>query len=291
MLETLENWKGKWPGTTKQKMVFLCVSGGGQRAALWTVNALLNADSLLNDQLMNHTFLITGASGGVIGAAYYRELFRRGMLSSLHTTEILNNMGKDNLNPIIFSLLVNDLLFKYRTYENGDKTYTIDRGYTFEQNLNNNLGGILSNSIGDYKKDEERAKIPTLIMSPTIANDGRRLYISTQPISFMSISSEGRNDSNAKIRGVDFQALFKNQSPQDLRFLSALRMSASFPYLTPTISLPSDPRIEIMDAGISDNFGISDALMFIHVFNKWVFRKYRRHHFIGGKGYPIPIPP
>src|SRR5687768_5173334 len=35
----LENWKNKFPGQ-KPKMVFLCVSGGGKRAALWTFNAL-----------------------------------------------------------------------------------------------------------------------------------------------------------------------------------------------------------------------------------------------------------
>ena len=47
-------------------------------------------------------------------------------------------------------------------------------------------------------------------------------------------------------------------------------MSASFPYITPNISLPTTPRIEIMDAGISDNFGVSDALRFIHVFEDWI---------------------
>src|SRR5690606_31619574 len=35
----LQNWRNKFPGT-KPKMVFLCVSGGGKRAALWTFNVL-----------------------------------------------------------------------------------------------------------------------------------------------------------------------------------------------------------------------------------------------------------
>lgn len=272
MLETLENWKAKWKNPKDQKIVFLCVSGGGQRAAFWTVNSLLSADSVLDGSLMNRTALITGASGGVIGAAYYREMFRRNpeVAISGNRNMLLERIGKDNLNPVIFGLLVNDLFFKMRTYEYEGRTYSVDRGYVFEQNLNKNLGYVFNQQIGDYLSEEKAAKIPTLIMSPTIANDGRKLYISSQPVSFMGVSSEILNNSDQKIRGVDFQGLFKNNEPEKLNFLSALRMSASFPYITPNISLPAEPRVEIMDAGISDNFGISDAIRFVDVFQDWI---------------------
>lgn len=269
MLRTLENWKNKWPEGEKKKMIFQCVSGGGQRAALWTVNALLNVDNALNGQLMDQSFLITGASGGAIGAAYYRELYRQKLLDN-KKDEILINIGKDNLNPVIFSLLVNDLFVKLQSYEFAQRKYKIDRGYTFEQNLNRNLGGILSRKISDYHEEEVKASIPTLILSPTIANDGRKLFISSQPVSYMGIASNATDDPSQKIRGADFQALFKDQAAGNLSFLSALRMSASFPYITPSISLPSEPRIEIMDAGISDNFGVSDALRFLYVFRDWI---------------------
>lgn len=272
MLETLDNWKQKFESPEKEKIVFLCISGGGQRAALWATNALLEIDSALNGGLMDQTFLITGASGGLIGAAYYREAaYLEPRISLLpKRRELLTNISKDNLNPVIFSLLVNDLFFKMQTHEYAGREYNIDRGYTFEQNLNKNLDYVLNKKISDYQKLETQAKVPTLIMSPTIANDGRKLYISSQPISFMAVSADIQEDPNQRIRGVDFQALFKANSAQDLSFLSALRMSASFPYITPNISLPTDPRVEIMDAGISDNFGLSDALKFIKVFKAWI---------------------
>ncbi|MGD1840508.1 MAG: hypothetical protein ACFB0B_06370 [Thermonemataceae bacterium] len=47
-------------------------------------------------------------------------------------------------------------------------------------------------------------------------------------------------------------------------------MSATFPYVTPNIKLPSDPVMEIMDAGINDNFGVSTAIRFISVFKDWI---------------------
>ncbi|WP_424964110.1 patatin-like phospholipase family protein [Ekhidna sp.] len=272
MLETLENWKAKWENPKEQKMVFLCVSGGGQRAALWTVNALLKADSVLNGTLMDQTFLITGASGGVIGAAYYREVQRQNPRVALSDMgpELLTRIGKDNLNPVIFGLLVNDLFFKIRKHEYAGRTYSVDRGFVFEKNLNKNLGHILDKQINDYQKPEAKAETPTLIMSPTIANDGRKLYISSQPISYMGVSSSVLDGNESKIRGVDFQALFRQNEAENLSFLTALRMSASFPYITPNISLPAEPRVEIMDAGISDNFGVSDAIRFVNVFKDWI---------------------
>jgi hypothetical protein len=47
-------------------------------------------------------------------------------------------------------------------------------------------------------------------------------------------------------------------------------MSATFPYITPNTTLPTNPRIQIMDAGISDNFGLSDAVRFLYAFKEWV---------------------
>ena len=58
-LVMLENWKNKFPAGTKPKMVFLCASGGGKRAALWALTALQTADSLTGGKLINNSVLIT----------------------------------------------------------------------------------------------------------------------------------------------------------------------------------------------------------------------------------------
>jgi len=69
---------------------------------------------------------------------------------------------------------------------------------------------------------------------------------------------------------MDFHTLFQDHNAGDLRFLSALRMSATFPYITPNTTLPTDPPIKIMDAGISDNFGLSDAMRFMFAYREWI---------------------
>src|SRR5690606_13966090 len=66
------------------------------------------------------------------------------------------------------------------------------------------------------------------------------------------------------------QTLFQEMGGKKLRFLSALRMSATFPYITPNTTLPTEPPVSIMDAGISDNFGLSDAVRFLYAYKDWI---------------------
>jgi hypothetical protein len=272
-LEILENWKAKFPLDSKPKMVLITVSGGGQRAALWSLKVLQEAHSATEKQLFQHAQLISGASGGLIGAAMFRELFYRSQSDpsiDLFNEKYLDQISSDNLNPIIFTLLVNDLLFRNQFFEYNGRKYLKDRGFAFENQLNINTESLLDKPISDYWMPEYEAKIPMMALAPLITNDGRKLYISPFPVSYMGISPERSEGMNEKSQGIDFQRFFRHHDAGALRFITALRMSATFPFITPNIQLPSTPQMEIMDAGLSDNFGMQDALKFIHVFKDWI---------------------
>ncbi len=262
-LNHLENWKTA-TGEEKPRMILIAVSGGGQRSALWAMNVLQHADSVLQGKLMKETALITGASGGLIGAAFYRDLYWKD--GSPEDAEHLKEVGDELLNPIIFTLLINDLIVKATKVEFGDERYKRDRGYEFEMKLSENLAGMLDRPLSDYQQAEFNGEIPALIVSPLITNDGRKLYISPQPVSFFNLNPW----QNTSIQGVDFRSLLRAQEADSLRFTTALRMSATFPYITPSMTLPTEPPIKIADAGISDNYGIHDALLFVDVFKDWI---------------------
>ena len=273
-LKILKNWRAKFPLDYKPKMVFICTSGGGQRAALWTVRALQTADSLTGGQLMDQTMLMTGASGGLVGAGYFRELILRrnkGEGINPYSPEYLDRISRDNLNPIIFSLLVNDLFIKYQSFDYDGHRYLKDRGYAFEQQLSLNTQNFLDKPLSAYKNPEEQSLIPMMLVAPSITNDGRKLFISPQHVSYMNTGGlDDRKTLNNKIKGIDFLRYYQHHGSENLRFLSALRMAATFPYVTPNISLPSSPPMETMDSGIADNFGIEDATRFLYVFKDWI---------------------
>jgi Patatin-like phospholipase len=272
MLQILNNWKSK-QANNKPTMIFFNFSGGGVRSACFAMNVLQQLDSITNGAIMQKTFLMSGASGGILSAAYFRELYRRRNEQhnlNLYDPMYLDNISGDLLNPVFSSMIARDLLSPVQKFSVGAYRYVKDRGYAFEQKLNDNTAGVLNKTLGDYSADEKAANIPMVIFNSVISRDGRKLMISTQPISFLMQPGFTEEDGSTNVDAVDFSALFSKQDPLSLRILTALRMNATFPYVLPNVWLPSDPIIDVMDAGIRDNYGQETTLRFLNVFKDWV---------------------
>jgi hypothetical protein len=272
MLAILHNWKQK-QDTGKPVMIFINVSGGGLRSATFVMNTLQHLDSLTNGKLMQHTFLISGASGGMLAATYYRELYRqkqKGAAIYLSNPQYTHNIAQDLLNPVFSSMIARDIFAPAQKFTAGNHKYVKDRGYAFERRLNANSNNILNTQLKDYAADEHSALIPLIIFNSTISRDGRALMICTQPLSFMMKPSLYAADTAAAPDAVDFAALFSRQDPYNLRLLTALRMNATFPYVLPNVWLPTQPVIDAMDAGLHDNFGQETTLRFIEHYKTWL---------------------
>lgn len=272
MLEILNNWKSK-QHESKPAMVFFNFSGGGVRSACFAMNVLQQLDSITHGKIMQNTFLMSGASGGVLSAAYFRELYKRKKEQQnidLHNPVYLDNISGDLLNPVFSSMIARDLFSPAQKFTIGPYSYVKDRGYAFEQKLNENTGGVLNKTLGDYAADEKAANIPMIIFNSVISRDGRKLMICTQPLGFLMQPEFMEEDSSTNIDAVDFSALFSKQQPMNLRILTALRMNATFPYVLPNVWLPSYPIIDVMDAGMRDNYGQETTLRFLNVFKDWM---------------------
>jgi len=277
MIQTLNKWKGKndrFAQGQKPKLVLITVSGGGSRSMLWTYRTMQVTDSLLGGTLMDRTALVTGSSGGLVGASYYRQLYHQeqtGTTVNRFDRSHVDAVSQDVLNPIGFSLVTNDLFFRYRKVYDGDLAYTRDRGFAFEGELNANLGNALDVRLSDMVEAEQNADVPVLLVSPTCINDGRRLLISSSPVSFLCHNGTSDNVRAAPIPGtVEYAKIFAQHDPLNVKLTSALRMSATFPYIMPMVSLPSEPTMKIMDAGIRDNYGMGMTIKFIHEFQDWI---------------------
>lgn len=278
-LDILENWRNKFYRSEllrKPRMVVLCVSGGGLRASLWTSQVIRELDKQLGGRFFDHTILITGASGGMLGAAYYRELFHQKKLGKpidLQDDTHLENVAKDLANALSFTFVVNDVFVPWVSREVNGYTYKQDRGYMFEQQYIENTDGLMGMDINYYREPEQKGIIPMMFLSPIIINDGRFLYITPHRVSYMMkppFAFEEQGGDFAEIDGVDFGALFDKQNPYNMRFATGLRMNATYPFILPNVSMPSEPSIDMMDAGFRDNFGLETSSRFLMVFRNWI---------------------
>jgi hypothetical protein len=273
MISVLENWKKK-QNEEKPLLVVINTSGGGNRSAAFTMNALQKIDSVTHGELMKKTFLITGASGGMLSAAYFRELYlqkQKGKDINIRDRKYVDEISGDLLNPMFSSFVARDLIAPAQKFKVGPYTYVKDRGYAFEMKLDQNTEGLLSKHLGDYREDEYNANIPLIFFNSVVSRDGKKMMISTQPIRFMM---QGRQDTTHIPRmdpdAIDFTSFFANQDPYNLSILTALRMNATFPIVLPNVWLPSKPIIDVMDAGLRDNYGQETALRFLENFEDWI---------------------
>ena len=273
-LVMLENWRAKFPKYgPKPKLIVINCSGGGLRAMSFAMQVFQQADSITNHLLMEHTPLITGASGGMLAAAYYRELYLQqinGSAINLYDDAYTEKISTDLLNGLGFTLVVNDLFYPLQTFNSAETKHHKDRGYMFETMLNENTDNAFDKQLKDYADDEFNMRIPMMIFTPTIINDDRKLYISTQPVSYLARPVfRDKHFTEPEVDGIDAHYLFGEQAG-NMQFSSVLRMNCTFPYILPLVHLPTTPEVQVMDAGVRDNYGIQTSAQFVATFSDWI---------------------
>jgi hypothetical protein len=262
----------------KPMMVLVNTSGGGQRSTLFTLQCLQRCDSITNGAFFRNTRMLTGSSGGTIGSAYFRELYlqRDSLKRSLYSQHYLDNASKDLLNRILYTLATNDVFVRFRHKEIAGQRYVLDRAMTFEDQLNRNTEWVLDKTVSDYEEAVHRAQIPMMVLAPSVVNDGRRILISSQPISYLCYEyPDVKEQLNLGFENIEFNRMFAAQGADNLLLTSALRMNSTFPYVLPYASLPTEPVIEVMDAGLRDNFGSKITAQYLYTFKHWIEKNTR----------------
>ncbi|MEL6852383.1 MAG: patatin-like phospholipase family protein, partial [Bacteroidota bacterium] len=295
-LAALDQWKAqyqaKYGSHSKPKAVFVTASGGGLRSAFWTFRVMQHLDSLTQGLISDEIRLMAGASGGMFGLTYYRELSRlraKGQPINIPHKQYGDNISKDLLNRVFFRKLTG-LLLPDQQVKVGDFTYLKDTGFAFDQQLARNLPELYGKTIGSYQAAEAAGEIPIVVLEPTIINQGRKLYISASPVSFLSQPNAITHSIASRSSGVEFRRMFAAHQADSLMMSTALRMNASFPYILPIVELPSKPAMQVMDAGAIDNYGTQTTLKYFFQFREWFAEHTERVVFIQIRDHNLEDP-
>ncbi|QVL31848.1 patatin-like phospholipase family protein [Telmatocola sphagniphila] len=260
----------------KRPLVLICMSGGGLRAAAWTFAMLHQLEVEFAAQGIDfpaHVRIISGASGGMLGAAAY--------VSSLpppnqraewreRDEELINQyqqLTADCLTPLVNQMVFGDLPALFSPWPQH-----YDRGKALERSWIDNGLKSLNKTFGELRQGEIEGWRPSLIFSPMMIEDGRRLLISNLDLRYVAsndgslIQPDNLSDPNRPPNGFENYSkeameLFRMfpSAKRDFTLASAVRMSATFPFFTPAVSLPTRPRRRVVDAGYYDNYGVSIA--------------------------------
>jgi predicted acylesterase/phospholipase RssA len=280
-------------------LVVVAVSGGGLRSAAWTFTVLRAMEEKFLDEpdpnkrvdFPAHVRIITGASGGMLGAAYYVLTLpaRRDVTSADYC-----KTRKQQLKELSELLTTDDLtpLVKQHVYEDLPNLFSpwparFDRGKELERAWSRNLRttgsgarGVLDATFDEIRDDERTGVRPSLVFTPMMVEDGRRLIVSNLDMRHaitnegnLLVAAEPTSIHDAECYSREALELFRlfPDSARRFRLSSAVRMSASFPFISPAVSLPTRPRRRVVDAGYYDNYGVSLAAAWLFSTNHRVW--------------------
>ena len=259
---------------TEQRLplVIVAAGGGGIQSAAWTTSVLTQlGDQLARDSgsaydLPHSIRLISGVSGGSVGGMFYSECF----------SEIKPDFGhsfkaacSSSLAPTIRGLLRQDFRRALAPFLVTD--ICNDRGRILERQWCKNFDNkfkpqarLADASLSAWGADALALKRPALIFNSTIVETGQRLAISTVPIRHALIG----------------ETEFTERYCAEIAISTAARVSATFPFVTPTgrptmqnpgsatsLSVSAPPcgggDQHLVDGGYFENSGVVGAIEWI----------------------------
>jgi hypothetical protein len=306
--EMLDSWKAglkRRRGPTnkpvpKPILVAVATCGGALRAGLWTA-VVLDAIGSEIPEFPRHVRFVTGASGGMVGAALFVTSRANAQAHGSETEPmpggkaLADRLASDYLSPIVRQFILRDLPFFVLPWRQH-----YDRGHALEDALADDSGlRELRHTFSDLLDYERQGTIPSLIFSPMLVEDGRRLLISNVELADLTtidgeallaenpseivvrLTSETHESLSSRdslefrnisaIPAIEFFQLFP-QARNSFQVVTAVRMNATFPVVTPAGVLPTDTPRQVVDAGYYDNYGVdlATALLFAH--RDWIAR-------------------
>jgi hypothetical protein len=273
--------RGPYMAGQKRPLVVICVSGGGIRAAAWTtavLHELEKAFARMEPTPVDfpcHVRVITGASGGMVGAAYYVANLPNPPPTPFKRDNLMDQydaITADCLSPIVHALTYHDIRAAFSPFG-----HPKDRGQALEQAWAKNLNFALEQPVVRLRAGEKAGWRPSLVFAPMLVEDGRRLLISNLDLrgvasndgNILQEDRDPQSDPALPLRehlnrfsyeSYEYFRLFAHSGQRDkLRLATAARLSASFPLISPAATLPTEPRRRVVDAGYYDNDGVSLA--------------------------------
>ncbi|MCS7020468.1 MAG: patatin-like phospholipase family protein [Gemmataceae bacterium] len=251
--------------------------------------------------IRDHIRLITGASGGMVAAALYVADFERDWpdRGQPEPTLLDRQLGlglysgivaEQSLLPTFQTAIMRD--FSRNLFVPPWSSVGFDRGRSLEEKwmLNARARGFgppaqrrseleqlrsghrlspFQRTFAELYELEAVGRRPSLIFAPMLAEDSRRLLISNLDLHALALAAPScslgtdHHDPTAYSRsGLECFKLFPT-AQESLEIGTAARLNATFPVISPAVSLPTTPPRHVLDAGYFDNYGVDLALMWL----------------------------
>lgn len=249
----LADRRAKWKtghGTATMPVIFMATQGGGIRALNWTTRVLHRLDSSY-DEFIDQTFVISGVSGGGVGAAAYLAFLHdknTGRITAENPDSLFKAFTRqDFLSPLTASLAFGDNLQKLVPFPLSSLDRSKVLGLTWEKYYREILGSdTFSKSFLSlwYGQKKNNYIVPSLILNGTLAENGQRVITSNLEVRSARWFSDDLD--------------FFHTAGRDINCSFAALNCSRFPFVTSGALLDSAGyrKGHIIDGGYRENTGL-----------------------------------
>ncbi|MCH7825171.1 MAG: hypothetical protein IH849_10250 [Acidobacteria bacterium] len=252
--QLIERWSQDHASEPEPVMVVVASSGGGITAARWTADVLTRLQHEIGAPFGDSIALVSSVSGGGVGAMYFIDRYRDGNSpAAADLCGIKDASAASSLSATSWGFLYRDL-WSILPGMPGEK----DRGWALERAWSRQMddGGA---TLRSWRDDARQGRRPVPVFNATVAETGRRFLLT--PLSL------GRREPNES--SLWYAENFNDLYPGwDLPIVSAARLSATFPWISP-IARPARDTVDsniayhLADGGYFDNHGVATAVDFL----------------------------
>ncbi len=236
------------------RVVVVATAGGGIQAAAWTARVLMGLQQQI-PEFANSIAALSAVSGGAVGTMFFVNQYKFGY--EVHgfpqgrvdlADRIVQDAESPSLDDIACSLVYNDFFHIFFPYlRRSTEDSLIDRGWALEETWR--YRGDIHANLSNWRDGVLDGWRPAVIFNATIAETGEAMLLSTS-----DFSPDPENQHLART----FSDLYPNT---DLPVVTAVRLAATFPYVTPSArAVSAKPEYHVVDGGYYDNYGVFTLL-------------------------------
>jgi hypothetical protein len=220
--------------------IVVATSGGGIQAAAWTAAVLAQLHKEMPGDFARDVRALSSVSGGSVGTMYFLDALRGGTLDRQKAKDqVFTPSATSSLDDIAWGVIYPDFLRLFMPFFGwNDRGWAAEHAWGRFGNVNQPLSG--------WRRATRDGLLPAVMFNATMAENGSRFVLST-------------TDLNSTLRGR--KSFYDLYPERDVSIVTAARLSASFPYVSPAARvpppLPVSKSFHFVDGGYYDNYGIS----------------------------------
>jgi len=241
-------------GKPGSAVIVVAASGGGIKAAAWTARVLTGLEESNPRIFGDSVRLISAVSGGSVGAMYFvSEYGANGAGLPSNPKDLEEGVARaeaSSLDDIAWGLVYPDFLRIFvPVFEH------LDRGRALEAALTRELPNRehhLFSPLSDWREGVLEGWRPAVVFNATVVESGERFLLGTTDLS----PAPGRSS----LRDPQFPQF----AGRDISLVTAARLSATFPYVSPAARPDiAGTQIHAVDGGYTDNYGMATLLAWL----------------------------